>query len=391
MRSTIETILPEVVALRHELHKHPEIRFEERWTSDRIARFLTEAGVSFSRGHAKGTGIVAEIGGIGGPTVALRADMDALEIDERTGLPYASTIPQRMHACGHDGHMSILCGAAKLLQSNVSALRGRVKLIFQPAEEQAAGGRYIVDEGVLDDVDAAFALHTWPTLPLGQAGIRPGPAMASADVFEIEVRGRGCHAADPGAGIDPVMVAAQIVVALQSIVSREIDPWNAAVITVTKIEGGHASNVIPDVARLTGTFRALTPEIRDALIGAITRVATQTAAAHRATAEVAIADDYYPPLVNDPVMAAFAREVATRVLGDGHVVEPQHPTMAAEDFAFYLQKVPGAFVFLGNHGDGARQEHLHSPTFNFNDEALPIGIELMTRLAVEFLERGKGT
>lgn len=387
MRSTIETLLPEVVALRHELHKHPEIRFQERWTSDRIARFLGDAGISFTRGHAKGTGIVAVIANGDGPTVALRADMDALEIHEQSGLPYASEVPQRMHACGHDGHMAILCGAAKLLQRQASTIRGAVKLIFQPAEEQAAGGRHIVEEGVLDDVDAAFALHTWPALALGQVGIRPGPAMASADVFEIVVRGAGCHAADPAAGIDPVVAAAHIVVALQSVVSREINPWDPAVVTVAQIEGGHASNVIPDSARMVGTFRAFSTAVRDALRDAIERVATQTAAAHRATVEVRLADDHYPPLVNDPAMAAFARDIAMRAFGESNVVDIEHPTMAAEDFAFYLQRVPGAFVFLGNHQSGTAPQRLHSPTFSFNDDALPTGIELMATLATRFLEQ----
>ncbi len=387
MRSTIETILPEIVALRHELHRHPEIRFEEHWTSDRVARFLTEAGISFTRGHAKGTGIVATIGHGDGPVIALRSDMDALEIHELTNLPYASDIPQRMHACGHDGHMSILCGTAKTLHALQDQIRGTVKLIFQPAEEQAAGGRYIIEEGILDGVSAVFALHTWPSLPLGQIGIRPGPAMASADVFEITVRGSGCHAADPGAGIDPVMVAAHIVVALQSIVSREIDPWESAVVTVAQIQAGHASNVIPDTAKMIGTFRAFTPAVRERLEHAITRVATQTAAAHRATVDVAYAEDRYPPLVNDPVMAGFARATAEEAFGSDSVMEPAHPTMAAEDFAFYLQRVPGAFLFLGNHQDGSPQQRLHSPTFNFNDNALPIGIELMANLALRFLKK----
>ena len=384
MRSTIETILPEIVALRHELHRHPEIRFEERWTSDRIARFLTEAGVSFTRGHAKGTGIVAQIAHGHGPTVAFRSDMDALEIHEQTGLPYASETSQRMHACGHDGHTAILCGTAKLLQGQASQIRGTIKLIFQPAEEQAAGGRFIVEEGILDNVDAVFALHTWPGLPLGHIGVRPGPAMASADIFDIVVHGVGCHAADPAAGIDPVMVAAHIVVALQSVVSREINPWDSAAITVAQIAAGHASNVIPETARMTGTFRAFTPAVRNALRDAIARVATQTAAAHRATVDVEFADEYYPPLINDPAMAQFAHDTAAHAFGENRVIEPEHPTMAAEDFAFYLERVPGAFLFLGNH-EGAPQ-HLHSPTFNFNDNALPTGIELMATLATRFLQ-----
>jgi hippurate hydrolase len=384
MRELIHQMVPELVALRHELHQHPEIRFEESWTSDRIARFLTDAAIPFTRGHAKGTGIVAEVGTGDGPVVALRADMDALEIQEATGLPYASRLPERMHACGHDGHMAILCGAAKVLAQR--APRGRVKLIFQPAEEQAAGGRHMVEEGVLDDVQAVFALHTWPDLPLGHVAVGPGPMMASADVFEITVTGAGCHAADPGAGIDPVVVAAHVVVALQSIVSREIHPWEPAVVTVAGIKGGQASNVVPDSAHLLGTFRALDASVRAHLRSAIARIATHTAAAHRARAEVAFAHDWYPPVINDPAMAEFARATAQDVLGADSVIVPAPPTMAAEDFAFYLERVPGAFLFLGNH-DGARQLRLHSPAFNFNDRALPVGVELMAALALRFIEQ----
>ena len=383
---TLNEILPGIVALRHELHTHPEIRFEESWTSDRIARFLEENGIPHSRGHAKGTGIVAHIEGDGNKTVALRADMDALEIKEQTGLPYASTIPNRMHACGHDGHTACLCGVAKILHSHSDLFQGTVKLIFQPAEEQGAGASYMVEEGVMDDVDAIFGLHCWPTLPTGMVAVKSGVAMASADFFRIEIIGKGCHAADPGAGVDPVVVASQITTALQHVVSREINPWDPAVLTVAKIEAGDAANVIPESAILVGTFRALREKVRLKIHDAIERIATHTALAHRATAQVRFEGIPYPPLRNDPVMSQFAKETVIDIFGPDRLSEPKHPTMASEDFAFYLQKAPGAFVYLGNNPSQTEAyPALHSPHFDFNDEALPTGMTLLSGLAIRFL------
>ncbi len=385
----IEALVPEITALRHELHMHPEIRFEEHWTSERIARYLTEAGVPYTRGHALGTGIVATIeGGAPGRTVALRADMDALPLVEKTGVPYASTIPQRMHACGHDGHSAILCGTAKTLWAQREHLRGRVKLIFQPAEEQAAGGRFIVSEGLLDDVDAVFALHGWPDLEAGTLGVGDGCIMGSADYFCIDIHGKGGHGADPASAIDPVVVAAHVVTALQSIISRETNPWDAAVVSAARIETGIASNVIPEWARIDGTYRALRPEIRARVQAGIERIATNVAAAFRATATVTIGEDGYPPLHNDPTMAALARAAAADVLGTGAVKPVTHPYLTAEDFAYYLQKVPGAFIFLGVRPPGVApqdQPTLHSPRYNFNDAALPIGMKTMCSVAARFL------
>lgn len=389
VKAAVASLLPEVTALRHELHRHPEIRFEEKWTSDRVAQFLEDAGISHTRGHAKGTGIVATIEGQGDRTVALRADMDALEIEERTGLEYASTIPNRMHACGHDGHSSILCGVAKALNAHRESLQGCVKLIFQPAEELGAGGRYIVEEGILDGVDGVFALHCWPTLRVGTVGFKPGAAMAGADFFNIEIHGKGCHGADPGAGVDPIVIASHITVALQSIVSREIDPWRPAVVTVARIAGGFASNVIPESARLEGTFRAMDERIRQRLHEAIERIAVSTAAAHRAEAKVSFGKDPYPPLHNDPEMTAFARDIVEDIFDQGAARDLKYPTMGAEDFAFYLEKVPGAFLFIGNNpSETEPYPSLHSPHFNFNDDALAPGMEMMCQLAMRFLRRG---
>ena len=388
IRQAIQEILPEVVALRHELHQHPEIRFEEHWTSARIARFLDENGIGYTTGHAKGTGIVAEVAGEGRGCVVLRADMDALEIEEGTGLPYASTIPGRMHACGHDGHSANLCGVAKLLQARRDELRGTVRLIFQPAEEQAAGGRFIVEEGLLDGAGAAFALHGWPGSPCGQVGIGDGRIMASADFFHITIHGRGGHGADPAHTVDPIVVAAQIVTALQSVVSREIDPWESGVISVGHICAGEASNIIPETAVMEGTFRALVPEVRAHLREAIEGIAGHMARAFRAEATVEFGENPYPPVNNDPAMAAFARESLTAALGEAALYPLTHPFMTAEDFAFYLDTLPGAFIFLGTDRPGEDDPaSLHSPHFDFNDAALPVGMELMTQLALDYLQR----
>lgn len=387
MKNTINEILPSIIQLRHELHAHPEIRFEEHWTSDRIAAYLDEIGVEYTRGHAKGTGIVATVEGTGERTIALRSDMDALEIEEDTGVSYSSEISERMHACGHDGHMANLCGTAQVLNAHRDQLEGTVKFIFQPAEEQAAGGRYIVEEGILDDVDAVFGLHCWPTFPIGQVGVKSGPAMASADFFHISIEGVGCHGADPAAGVDPIYVASQIVTALQSIVSRETNPWDPAVLTVARIQAGFASNVIPETAMMEGTFRALTPEVRNRILEALPRVVEHTAKAHRAIAKVHFGGEPYPPLHNDPAMSAFAMDTVKDIFGEKALIEPHAASMAAEDFAFYLNKTPGAFLFLGNNPDASTTyPGLHSPHFDFCDEALPVGIETMSELAIRFLK-----
>lgn len=387
-KSTGDDLLSSLVALRHELHQYPEIRFEEHATSDRIAAFLDSHGIAYERGFAKGTGIVATVEGAqAGPTVALRADMDALEIEEQTNLPWASRIPQRMHACGHDGHMAVLCGASATLQAMRHSLSGRIKCIFQPAEEQAAGGRFIVQEGVLKDVSRVFALHGWPTLPVGHVGVKAGAMMASADFFNIQIRGKGCHGADPASGIDPIVVAAHIVTALQTVVSREIDPWREAVVTVARIEAGFASNVIPEVARLEGTFRALNHEVRDHLRVAIERMATQVAAAFRASATVRFGDTPYPPLRTDPAITAFAKAVAETLPEVEKVHEFDHPFMTAEDFAFYLEEVPGTFLCLGTNPDGASTyPPLHSSRYDFTDTAIPVGVSLLTALARRSLD-----
>jgi hippurate hydrolase len=385
LRQAVDKYIPDLVALRHDLHAEPELRFEEYATADRIAQFLESAGIPFTRGHALGTGIVATIEGRPGPAVVLRADMDALEIQEETNLPYASRIPGRMHACGHDGHIACLCGAAQLLSEQRHSLQGRVKCIFQPAEEQAAGGRRIVEEGLIDDAVAAFALHTWPAYPVGVIAIGEGPVMACADFFRIDIEGRGGHGADPAATVDPALVAAHIVTALQTIVAREIDPGDPAVITIARIESGATSNIIPDRAFMEGTFRALDPAVRQHIARAIPRITENVAAAFRAKANVSILDEFgYPPLINDPAMADLARDVVRDFFGPEALANLPRPYMTAEDFAFYLQKVPGAMLLLGNAAPGQCPPPLHTSRFDFNDDALPIGAEALARIALRF-------
>ena len=388
IQATIERLTPEIVRLRHELHEHPEIRFQEKWTSGRVARFLDEAGIPYQSGYAKGTGIVATLNGGPGKTVLLRADMDALEIQEATGLSYASKIPNRMHACGHDGHTACLCGVAKTLAFHKARIQGTVKFVFQPAEEEAAGGRFIVQDGVLDGVDAVFALHGWPSLPAGDIGVRNGWLMAGADTFRIVVEGRACHGADPGAGVDPIVTAAHITTALQTVVSRELNPHDAGVVTIGKIHAGTATNIIPETAVMEGTFRSFTPEVRDKIAAAVRRIAEGVASAFRAKATLEISENTYPPLSNDPAMTDFVRQTAGEVLGDGRVHEIASPYMGAEDFAFYLQKAPGSFICLGVNPDPrTAYPPLHNPRYNFGDSPVPVAMTLMSNLALRFLER----
>jgi hippurate hydrolase len=313
----------------------------------------------------------------------LRADMDALPIHEETGLPFASEVDGKMHACGHDGHTSMLVGAAHALCGMRERLNGTVKFFFQPAEEGGGGGRVMVEEGVADDVDSVFALHLWPGLPFGTAATKAGPIMAAADSFEMTVRGRGGHGAFPHQTADAVVMAAQIVTALQTLVSREVDPVEPAVVTVGEIGAGSAFNIIPETARLGGTVRTLDEDLRRRMPERIEQLARGIAQGMRGDAELAY-NFSYPVTLNDGGAAQAALGVIGELFGEENTLELANPAMGGEDFAFFLEKIPGAFIWLGV---GEDVSYLHTPTFAFDEEILPQGSALLTALALESLSR----
>lgn len=385
-------IVERATELRHDLHAHPEIAYEEHRTAGLIADELERLGIEHRTGLAGGTGVLAWLPGADtSEVVALRTDIDALPIHEETDLPWASTIPGRMHACGHDGHTAIMLGTAARLATIAAGpgLPRPVVILFQPAEEGGGGGRRMVEDGVLDGriapwpVTRIYGLHGWPEEPASTTGTIVGPMLAASDRFEIDIEGAGCHAAWPHTGRDPVACAAAITMALQTVVSRNVDPLEAAVLSVTKIDAGTTFNVVPATARLGGTARSLTPEVRDTIERRITEIAEGVASAHGCRA-VATYHRGYPVTVNhaDPV-ARFDR-VARAELGDDAIRPVTRPVMGGEDFAYYGEKVPACFYILGQQaGDGPPMPPLHSPRYDFNDETIATGIRLMSRLAIE--------
>jgi len=382
----------ELQAIRRDLHAHPELRFEEHRTSDVVARTLAGWGIEVHRGLA-GTGVVGLIrSGQSDRAIGLRADMDALPIREINAFGHRSRFEGRMHACGHDGHTTMLLAAARHLSASGS-FNGTVVLIFQPAEEGGGGADRMIREGLFDrfPCDAVFAMHNWPGLEVGQFAVSPGPVMASTNEFEIRVNGRGGHGAMPHLTIDPVLVAVQIAQGLQSIVTRSRNPIDAAVLSVTMIHAGDATNVIPDTATLGGTVRTFGDAVTDLFEQRIRQVAEHTARAHAAAAAVDFKRTY-PPTINHASQAEFAASVADGVVGVANVVRNADPSLAAEDFAFMLRARPGAYLFIGN-GDGAHRDRghgggscvLHSASYDFNDELIPIGGTFLVRLAEQFL------
>ncbi len=370
----------EIVALRRDIHREPELGFDTKKTAEKVLAALSGLPLEIETGVAE-NGVVATLkGGGDGPTVALRADMDALPIHEETGLPFASGTNGKMHACGHDGHTSMLVGAAKTLSGMREQLNGTVKFVFQPAEEGGGGGRVMVEEGVAEGIDQIFALHLWPGLPFGTAATKAGPIMAAADRFEMEIRGTGGHGAMPHLAADAVVIAAQVASALQTIVSREVDPVQPAVLTIGEIGAGSAFNIIPETARMGGTVRTIDDDLRHRIPERMEELAKGVARGMRADAEL----DYtfsYPVTRNDPGAASLALKVAGSLFGEDRAVELSHPSMGGEDFAFFLQKLPGAYVWLGV-GDVSG---LHTPQFAFDEEILPRGAALLTAIALEAL------
>jgi hippurate hydrolase len=370
-----------IVTLRRDIHREPELGFDTKKTAEKVLGALDGLPLEVQTGVAE-NGIVATLRGRDdGPTVGLRADLDALPIHEETGLPFASEIDGKMHACGHDGHTSMLVGAAHALCGMRERLNGTVKFFFQPAEEGGGGGKVMVEEGVADDVTSIFALHLWPGLPFGTAATKAGPIMAAADAFEVTVRGTGGHGAFPHQTADAIAMAAQIVTALQTLVSREVDPVEPAVVTVGEIGAGSAFNIIPETARLGGTVRTLNEDLRRRMPERIEQLARGVAQGMRGDAEL----DYsfsYPVTMNDEGAAQHALTVIRGLFGEESTLELSNPAMGGEDFAFFLEKIPGAFIWLGV---GEDVSYLHTPTFAFDEEILPQGSALLTALALESL------
>jgi hippurate hydrolase len=375
-----------LIALRHELHAHPELSFEEERTSELVAKTLDAAGIEVHRGLA-GTGVVGLLKcGSGSRMIGLRADMDALPIQEQNRFPHRSKHDGKMHACGHDGHTAMLLAAAEHLAESQS-FDGSVAFIFQPAEETVGGARVMIEEGLFQQfpVEQVFGMHNWPGLPAGQFAIHHGPVMACADQFDITIRGHGAHAAMPHQGRDPVVAGAALIQALQSIASRSIDPLDAVVLSIPRFQAGEAYNVIPDVVTLGGTVRAFRPEVEDQVEAAMERICAGIGAAHG----VQVALDYrrgYPPTVNTAAEAETCRQVIGQLVGEQNARTDLQPSMGAEDFAYMLKEKPGCYVWIGN-GLGEGGCMLHNPHYDFNDDILTLGASYWVRLVEHLLAK----
>ena len=380
-----------IAALRREIHAHPELCFEEVLTSDLVARKLTEWGVTVHRGLG-GTGVVGIIkGGTSGRALGLRADMDALPLQEFNTFAHASQIEGKMHACGHDGHTAMLLAAAQHLAAH-RTFDGTVFVIFQPAEEGGGGAREMMLDGLFDKfpMEAVFGLHNWPGMAAGQFALSPGPVMASSNEFKITIHGKGGHAALPHNNLDPLPVACQMVQAFQTIISRNLKPIDAGVISVTMIHAGSATNIIPDSCELQGTVRTFSLEVLDLIEQRMREVVEHTCAAYGARCDFEF-ERNYPPTINTAAEAALARRVMADLVGTDNVLA-QEPTMGAEDFAYMLQAKPGAYAFIGNgdgqhrmigHGEGPCM--LHNPSYDFNDELIPLGASYWVQLTHAWL------
>jgi hippurate hydrolase len=387
----------EIQALRRDIHAHPELRYEEQRTSDLVAAKLAEWGIEVHRGLGK-TGVVGVLrAGSGKRMIGLRADMDALPIQELNGFGHRSTHDGKMHACGHDGHTAMLLGAARYLATHRD-FDGTVVLIFQPAEEGGAGAKAMIEDGLFErfPVDAVFGLHNWPGMPAGKFGNTAGPIMASSNEFHIRVRGVGAHAAMPHNGRDPVFAALQIANGLQGVITRNKKPIDTAVLSITQIHAGDAVNVIPDNATLAGTVRTFSVEVLDLIESRMRQIVEATARAYDCEADFEFRRNY-PPTVNSAEEAAFATEVMRDLVGDINVEARVEPTMGAEDFSFMLLEKPGCYAFIGNGSGGHRDAGhgigpcmLHNPTYDFNDEILALGSSYWVSLVQRFLAPAAG-
>jgi amidohydrolase len=381
--------LDELTRVRRDIHAHPELGFEEERTSDIVAAKLAEYGCEVHRGLAT-TGVVGTVRrGNSLRAIGLRADMDCLPMQELNEFSHRSTHDGKMHACGHDGHTTMLLGAAKYL-AKTRDFDGTVHFIFQPGEEGHGGGRVMVEQGLFEKFpcDAVFAMHNKPGIPVGHMATTPGPMLAATDRFDLHVKGHGTHAAYPHLGVDPFVVAAQLVLALQTIAARNVDPIDSAVVSLGFVRGGSAYNVIPDEVHLGGTVRSFRPEVRDLIERRVGEIARGTAALYGATAEISYRRGY-PPTVNHADEAHFAADVAAEICGADQVNRNVAPSLGGEDFSYMLLARPGAMMWLGN-GAGEGGCFLHNARYDFNDTALPYGVSFFVRLAERFLARSDG-
>jgi amidohydrolase len=375
----------EITAWRRDIHAHPELLYDVHRTAASVADKLKGFGcdeVVTGIGRTGVVGVIRGKKGAGTRVIGLRADMDALPIQEANDIAYKSTVPGKMHACGHDGHTAMLLGAARYL-TETRNFAGTAVVIFQPAEEGGAGGKAMVQDGLMDRfrIEEVYGMHNYPGLPVGQFALRPGPLMAAADRITIEIEGRGGHAARPHISVDTVLVGAQMINQIQSIVARNVDPLEAAVVSICVFQAGSTDNVIPQTALLRGTARSLTPEVRDLLERRLREVVTGTAQLYGATAKLTYRRDY-PVTRNHERQAAFAASVAAQVVGPERVDDHAAPVMGAEDFSFMLEARPGAFIFVGN-GDSAG---LHHPAYDFNDDTIPVGTSYWVKLVETALQ-----
>ena len=386
----INQMYEEMKTWRQDLHRIPEIGLEEFETSQYIKSKLSEFKIEFKEGYAN-TGIVARIKGSLGNSdrsIGLRADFDALPMPEKNDFDHKSTKEGMMHACGHDGHTSMLLGAAKYLSEN-NDFDGNVYLIFQPGEEGFAGGEKMIQDGMFNDfkIDEVYALHNWPELPLGSIGVNSGPMMAAVDEFDIIVKGKGGHAAIPQLAIDPVVIASQIVLAVQTIVSRSTDPVDKALISITKISGGTAYNVIDDSVKMGGTIRTFKPETRAFYGKKLNEISSGIAKANGADADVEFhLTNKYPPTINSKKESEFAANVAKKIFGESNVNTNIEPSMGGEDFSYLLEKKPGSYLYIGQ-GDENHKAHLHTTKYDFNDNLLPIGVNFWVELVKEYFSK----